>query len=215
MVYNQVYILTQKLIEIHFMIKRQAEVERNTLETQIKVSINLDGKGSGQFQTGLPFLDHMLDQISRHGLIDLDIKANGDLHIDAHHTVEDIGITLGQAFAKAIGDKKGINRYGHAYVPLDEALSRVVIDLSGRPGLDFRVKFTQHRVGEFDVELFHEFFQGFVNHAFVTLHIDNLKGQNSHHQAETVFKAFARALKQAVAFDPRTAEQMPSTKGVL
>lgn len=194
---------------------RTATIERNTLETQIKVTLNLDGSGKSQFHTGLPFLEHMLDQISRHGLIDLNIEAKGDLHIDAHHTVEDIGITLGQAFAKAIGDKKGIHRYGHAYIPLDEALSRVVIDLSGRPGLSYHVPFTQHRVGDFDVELFHEFFQGFVNHAFVTLHIDNLKGHNSHHQVETIFKAFARALRQAVSFDPRIAQQMPSTKGVL
>ncbi|MFO1385550.1 MAG: imidazoleglycerol-phosphate dehydratase HisB [Chitinivorax sp.] len=194
---------------------RQATVTRNTLETQITISINLDGTGKSQFQTGLPFLDHMLDQVARHGLIDLDIVANGDLHIDGHHTAEDIGITLGQAFAQAIGDKKGVRRYGHAYVPLDEALSRVVVDLSGRPGLEFDVNFTRAMIGTFDVDLFHEFFQGFVNHAGVTLHIDNLKGNNAHHQAETVFKAFGRALRMATEFDPRMAGTMPSTKGSL
>jgi imidazoleglycerol-phosphate dehydratase len=194
---------------------RQATVTRNTLETQITISINLDGTGKSQFQTGLPFLDHMLDQVARHGLIDLDIVANGDLHIDGHHTAEDIGITLGQAFAQAIGDKKGVRRYGHAYVPLDEALSRVVVDLSGRPGLEFDVSFTRAMIGTFDVDLFHEFFQGFVNHAGVTLHIDNLKGNNAHHQAETVFKAFGRALRMATEFDPRMAGTMPSTKGSL
>ena len=194
---------------------RQATVTRNTLETQITISINLDGTGKSQFQTGLPFLDHMLDQVARHGLIDLDIVANGDLHIDGHHTAEDIGITLGQAFAQAIGDKKGVRRYGHAYVPLDEALSRVVVDLSGRPGLEFDVNFTRAMIGTFDVDLFHEFFQGFVNHAGVTLHIDNLKGNNAHHQAETVFKAFGRALRMATEFDPRMAGAMPSTKGTL
>ena len=194
---------------------RQAEVARNTLETQIVVRLNLDGTGVGRFATGVPFLDHMLDQISRHGLIDLDIEAKGDLHIDAHHTVEDIGITLGQAFAKAVGDKKGLTRYGHAYVPLDEALSRVVVDLSGRPGLVFEVPFTRAMIGQFDVDLTHEFFQGFVNHALVSLHIDNLRGTNAHHQAETVFKAFGRALRMAVTPDARSAGAMPSTKGVL
>ncbi len=194
---------------------RQAEVTRNTLETQITVSINIDGNGTAQFNTGIGFLDHMLDQIARHGLFDLNVQAKGDLHIDAHHTVEDIGITLGQAFAKAIGDKKGINRYGHAYVPLDEALSRVVLDLSGRPGLEFDCEFTRSAIGDFDVDLVHEFFQGFVNHANVTLHIDNLKGHNSHHQCETIFKAFGRALRMAVTFDERMAGIMPSTKGSL
>ncbi len=194
---------------------RSASVERNTLETQITVAVNLDGSGECRLDTGIPFLEHMLDQVSRHGLIDLDIVAKGDLHIDAHHTVEDIGITLGQAFAKAVGDKKGINRYGHAYVPLDEALSRVVVDFSGRPGLEFHVDFTRAAVGGFDVDLFIEFFQGFVNHANVTLHIDNLRGHNSHHQAETVFKAFGRALRMALTADPRAAGTTPSTKGVL
>ncbi|WP_137937275.1 imidazoleglycerol-phosphate dehydratase HisB [Chitinivorax sp. B] len=194
---------------------REAAVTRNTLETQITVKLNLDGTGLSRFETGLPFLDHMMDQIARHGLIDLDIVAHGDLHIDGHHTAEDIGITLGQAFAKALGDKKGIRRYGHAYVPLDEALSRVVIDLSGRPGLEFHVEFTRAMIGQFDVDLFHEFFQGFVNHAGVTLHIDNLRGHNSHHQAETVFKAFGRALRMAAETDPRMVGIMPSTKGTL
>ena len=194
---------------------RQATVTRNTLETQITVSIDLDGTGVGRFRTGVPFLDHMLDQITRHGLIDLDIEAAGDLHIDAHHTVEDIGITLGQAFAQAIGDKRGIRRYGHAYVPLDEALSRVVIDLSGRPGLVYNLEFTRATIGSFDVDLFSEFFHGFVNHAMVTLHIDNLRGGNSHHQAETVFKAFGRALRMAVEPDERMAGRTPSTKGTL
>jgi imidazoleglycerol-phosphate dehydratase len=194
---------------------RTAEVTRNTAETQITVKINLDGTGKQSLCSGLPFLDHMLDQIARHGLIDLDVKANGDLHIDGHHTVEDIGITLGQAFAKAVGDKKGLRRYGHAYVPLDEALSRVVIDLSGRPGLDWNVPFTRAMIGNFDVDLVHEFFQGFVNHALVTLHIDTLKGDNAHHQCETVFKAFARALRAAVELDPRALGQIPSTKGSL
>jgi len=197
------------------MAERTAQVERNTLETQIKVSVNLDGTGKSQFDTGLPFLEHMLDQIARHGLIDLDIHAVGDLHIDAHHTAEDIGITLGQALAKAIGDKKGISRYGHAYVPLDEALSRVVLDLSGRPGLCMDVKFTRASIGGFDTELFYEFFQGLTNHALMTLHIDNLKGKNAHHQAETIFKAFGRALRAAVAVDQRLDGGMPSTKGVL
>jgi imidazoleglycerol-phosphate dehydratase len=194
---------------------RISEVSRNTLETQINVSINLDGTGESKFSTGLPFLDHMLDQIARHGMMDISVEATGDLHIDAHHTVEDIGITLGQAFAKAIGDKKGIWRYGHAYVPLDEALSRVVLDLSGRPGLEFGVEFTRARIGDFDVDLIHEFFQGFVNHALVTLHIDNLRGDNAHHQAETIFKAFGRALRMAVQLDSRMAGIMPSTKGSL
>ena len=194
---------------------RTAEIDRNTLETQILVSVNLDGSGEREFQTGLPFLDHMLDQVARHGLLDITIKADGDLEIDAHHTVEDIGITLGQAVNEAIGDKKGIRRYGHAYVPLDEALSRVVIDFSGRPGLVYNVEFARQMVGDFDVDLFHEFFQGFVNHAKVTLHIDNLKGDNAHHQVETIFKAFARALRAAVTLDPRMGEILPSTKGKL
>jgi len=194
---------------------RIAEVSRNTLETQISASINLDGTGVSKLSSGLGFLDHMLDQIARHGMMDITVEANGDLHIDAHHTVEDIGITLGQAFAKAIGDKKGVRRYGHAYVPLDEALSRVVLDLSGRPGLEFGVEFTRARIGDFDVDLIHEFFQGFVNHALVTLHIDNLRGDNAHHQAETIFKAFGRALRVAVELDPRMAGIMPSTKGSL
>lgn len=194
---------------------RTAQVTRNTLETQITVSLNLDGTGISKLATGVPFLDHMLDQIARHGLIDLDIQATGDLHIDAHHTVEDTGITLGQAFAQALGDKKGICRYGHAYVPLDEALSRVVIDLSGRPGLEYHVDYTRARIGEFDVDLFLEFFRGFINHAGVTLHIDNLRGINAHHQAETVFKAFGRALRMAVEADPRMGDVMPSTKGCL
>jgi len=194
---------------------RTASVERNTLETQITVSINLDGTGKARFDTGVPFLEHMMDQIARHGLIDLDITCKGDLHIDDHHTVEDIGITLGQAFAEAIGDKKGIVRYGHSYVPLDEALSRVVIDFSGRPGLDMKVDFTRASIGRFDTQLFWEFFQGFVNHAKVTLHIDNLKGFNAHHQAETIFKAFGRALRMATELDPRMAGVTPSTKGSL
>ena len=194
---------------------RQAQVVRNTLETQIMVDINIDGSGVSQFNTGIGFLDHMMDQIARHGLFDINVQATGDLHIDAHHTVEDIGITLGQAFNQAIGDKKGINRYGHAYVPLDEALSRVVLDLSGRPGLEFDCAFTRAAIGDFDVDLVHEFFQGFVNHANVTLHIDNLKGHNSHHQCETIFKAFGRALRMAVTMDARMAGIMPSTKGSL
>ena len=197
------------------MAERKATVERNTLETQITVTVNLDGTGQTEFETGVPFLEHMLDQIARHGMVDLAIKAEGDLHIDDHHTVEDIGITLGQAFAKAVGDKKGILRYGHAYVPLDEALSRVVIDFSGRPGLEYHMPFTRAAVGGFDVDLFLEFFQGFVNHALVTLHIDNLRGDNSHHQIETVFKAFGRAVRMAMSEDPRMAGVTPSTKGVL
>ena len=197
------------------MTPRTAEIERNTLETQIKIAINLDGTGKASFVTGVPFLDHMLDQIARHGLIDMDIIAHGDLQIDAHHTVEDIGITLGQAVAKAIGDKKGIVRYGHSYVPLDEALSRVVVDFSGRPGLCYDVNFPRGMIGSFDVDLFREFFQGFVNHAGVSLHIDNLKGVNAHHIAETVFKAMGRALRMAMAFDERMAGIMPSTKGTL
>ncbi|BCB25535.1 imidazoleglycerol-phosphate dehydratase [Sulfurimicrobium lacus] len=194
---------------------RTAQVTRNTLETQVSVSLNLDGNGQVKLASGVPFLDHMLDQIARHGLMDLDVSAKGDLHIDAHHTVEDIGITLGQAFAQAIGDKKGVRRYGHAYVPLDEALSRVVLDLSGRPGLVFEVDFTRARIGEFDADLVREFFQGFVNHAGVTLHVDCLRGVNAHHQAETVFKAFGRALRMAVEPDARMAGVMPSTKGSL
>jgi imidazoleglycerol-phosphate dehydratase len=194
---------------------RKATIRRETLETQIAVELCLDGEGHCTLDTGLPFLEHMLDQIARHGQVDLNIQAKGDLHIDAHHTVEDIGITLGQAFSEAVGDKKGIVRYGHAYVPLDEALSRVVIDCSGRPGLEFQIPFTRAKVGEFDVDLVVEFFQGFVNHANVTLHIDNLRGHNAHHQAETVFKAFGRALRMAVARDPAMAGTSPSTKGVL
>lgn len=194
---------------------RRASVSRDTLETQISVELNVDGSGKSEFDTGVPFLEHMLDQIARHGMMDLTIHAKGDLHIDAHHTVEDIGITLGQAFAKALGDKAGIQRYGHAYVPLDEALSRVVVDFSGRPGLTFEVPFTRAVIGSFDVDLFFEFFQGFVNHALVTLHIDNLRGHNAHHQAETVFKAFGRALRMAATADPALAGATPSTKGVL
>ncbi len=194
---------------------RSARVERNTLETQITVALDLDGEGRGRFDTGVPFLEHMLDQVARHGLIDLEITARGDLHIDAHHTVEDLGITLGQAFAQAMGDKKGIRRYGHACVPLDEALSRVVIDLSGRPGLVMEVDFRRALIGEFDVDLFHEFFQGFVNHAAVTLHIDCIRGRNAHHIAETVFKAFGRALRMALEDDPRLGGAVPSTKGSL
>ena len=194
---------------------RQAEVTRNTLETKITVRIDLDGSGQGQLDTGVPFFDHMLDQIVRHGLIDLDIHCEGDTQIDDHHTVEDVGITLGQAFARAVGDKKGLRRYGHAYVPLDEALSRVVVDFSGRPGLHYFVDYTRARIGNFDVDLAREFFQGFVNHAGVTVHIDNLRGVNAHHQCETVFKAFARALRMALAPDPRSAGVIPSTKGSL
>jgi len=196
------------------MSQRTAEVTRDTKETRIRARIKLDGSGAGKLDTGVPFLDHMLDQVARHGLFDLEISAKGDLHIDAHHTVEDIGITLGQALAQALGDKQGIRRYGHAYVPLDEALSRVVVDLSGRPGLDFKIDFVRARIGEFDVDLVHEFFQGFVNHAQVTLHVDNLKGDNAHHQAETAFKAFGRALRMAVELDPRV-KGVPSTKGAL
>ena len=194
---------------------RIAKVERNTNETRISVEVNLDGGGRAELATGVPFLDHMLDQLARHGMLDLVVRAQGDLHIDAHHTVEDTGITLGQAVASALGDKKGLVRFGHAYAPLDEALSRVVIDLSGRPGLEFHVPFTRAMIGTFDVDLTHEFFQGFVNHALVTLHVDNLSGQNAHHQAETVFKAFARALRMAVARDARAAGVVPSTKGAL
>jgi len=196
-------------------IMRIAEVNRDTLETQIRVAINLDGTGQSSFDTGLPFLEHMMDQIARHGLIDIEISATGDLHIDAHHTVEDLGITLGQALKQAMGDKKGIRRYGHAYVPLDEALSRVVIDLSGRPGLSYDIEFSRPLVGGFDVDLFHEFFQGLVNHSLVTLHIDNLKGDNAHHQIETVFKAFGRALRNALELDGRIVGKLPSTKGSL
>jgi imidazoleglycerol-phosphate dehydratase len=194
---------------------RTATADRNTAETKISVSVNLDGQGRAALATGVPFLDHMLDQVARHGMLDLDIKAKGDLHIDAHHTVEDIGITLGQAVARAVGDKRGIRRYGHAYVPLDEALSRVVIDFSGRPGLEYHAPFTRALIGEFDVDLVHEFFQGFVNHAQVTLHVDNLRGDNAHHQCETMFKAFARALRMAVEVDPRAGDAVPSTKGTL
>lgn len=194
---------------------RTAEIERNTLETKIKVSLDLDGTGQSTLETGVPFLDHMLDQVARHGLIDLDIQAEGDLEIDAHHTVEDIGITLGQALAKAVGDKKGIRRYGHSYVPLDEALARVVIDLSGRPGLEYQVAFSRARIGEFETDLFQEFFQGFVNHAGVTLHVDSLRGRNAHHVAETVFKAFGRALRMALEADERMQGITPSTKGSL
>ena len=194
---------------------RSAKVSRNTLETQINVELNLDGSGKAKFDTGLPFLDHMIDQIARHGLLDLNILAKGDLHIDAHHTVEDIGITMGQAYNQALGDKKGLRRYGHAYIPLDEALSRVVMDISGRPGLVFNCQFVRSSVGDFDVDLIKEFFQGFVNHALVTLHIDNLAGNNAHHQAETIFKAFGRALRMALEPDPRMAGVMPSTKGSL
>lgn len=197
------------------MAERTACVERNTLETQIKVSINLDGTGKARFAIGVPFLEHMLDQIARHGLIDLDIECHGDLHIDDHHTVEDVGITLGQAFTKAIGDKKGMTRYGHSYVPLDEALSRVVVDFSGRPGLAMDVKFTAGSIGAFDTQLAFEFFQGFVNHALVSLHVDNLKGHNAHHQCETIFKAFGRALRMALTLDPRSLGVIPSTKGSL
>jgi imidazoleglycerol-phosphate dehydratase len=196
-------------------VNRTAEVTRNTKETQVRVKLDLDGKGAAKLSTGLPFLEHMLDQVARHGMLDLEIEAKGDLHIDAHHTVEDIGIALGQAFAKAVGDKAGIRRYGHAYVPLDEALSRVVIDFSGRPGLEYHVEYTRALIGEFDVDLMREFFQGFVNHAQVTLHVDNLRGDNAHHQCETVFKAFARALRMAAEADPRAAGMIPSTKGSL
>ncbi|MEO8003787.1 MAG: imidazoleglycerol-phosphate dehydratase HisB [Betaproteobacteria bacterium] len=194
---------------------RQAQVTRNTLETKIEVRLDLDGSGKSSLSTGVGFFDHMLDQVARHGMFDLEVRAEGDLHIDAHHTVEDVGITIGQAFTKAIGDKKGVRRYGHAYVPLDEALSRVVIDLSGRPGLEYSVDYARGLIGEFDVDLVHEFFQGFVNHAGVTLHIDNLKGRNAHHQAETIYKAFGRALRMAVELDPRAAGILPSTKGSL
>jgi imidazoleglycerol-phosphate dehydratase len=194
---------------------RTAEVVRNTKETQIRVRVELDGSGVARFATGIPFLEHMLDQVARHGMLDLEIDARGDLQVDAHHTVEDIGITLGQACARAVGDKAGLTRYGHAYVPLDEALSRVVIDFSGRPGLEYHVKFARGLIGEFDVDLVHEFFQGFANHAQVTLHIDNLRGENAHHQCETIFKAFARALRMALAPDPRGEGAIPSTKGSL
>jgi len=195
--------------------ERTAQVKRDTLETQIQVSVNLDGTGKSSFKTGVPFLDHMLDQVARHGMIDLNVEAKGDLHIDAHHTVEDIGITLGQAFAQAVGDKKGICRYGHAYVPLDEALSRVVVDFSGRPGLEYHADYPRASIGEFDVDLFVEFFQGFVNHAQVSLHIDNIRGKNAHHIAETIFKAFGRALRMALSADSRMQGILPSTKGAL
>ena len=194
---------------------RQAEISRNTLETQVRVRLNLDGSGQCRFASGVPFLDHMLEQVARHGQFDLEVEATGDLHIDAHHTVEDIGITLGQALAAALGDKKGLGRYGHAYVPLDEALSRVAVDLSGRPGLVFGVNFTRATIGAFDVDLVREFFQGLVNHALITLHIDNLRGENAHHQAESIYKAFGRALRMAVEADPRAAGRIPSTKGAL
>jgi len=194
---------------------RSAKVSRNTLETRISIELNLDGSGQAKFDTGLPFLDHMLDQVARHGLLDMDILAKGDLHIDAHHTVEDIGITFGQAFNQAVGDKKGLRRYGHAYVPLDESLSRAVLDISGRPGLVFNCEFVRDSIGEFEADLINEFFQGFVNHALVTLHLDNLAGNNAHHQAETIFKAFGRALRMALELDPRMAGVMPSTKGTL
>ena len=197
------------------MTDRTAKIKRETLETQISVNVNLDGKGTSAFKTGIPFLEHMLDQVARHGMMDMDIQANGDLEIDAHHTVEDIGITLGQAFKDAMGDKKGIRRYGHAYVPLDEALSRVVIDFSGRPGLEYQVNIARSRVGEFDVDLLHEFFQGFANHAQATLHIDNIRGVNGHHIAETIFKAFGRAVRMALEIDPRMQDILPSTKGSL
>ena len=197
------------------MADRKADISRDTLETQIRVQLNLDGIGKSSFETGVPFLDHMLDQVARHGLIDLDINASGDLHIDAHHTVEDIGITLGQAVASALGDKKGIRRYGHAYVPLDEALSRVVIDFSGRPGLEYHADYPRARIGDFDVDLLHEFFQGFSNHAQATLHIDNLRGDNAHHIAETIFKAFGRAVRMAIEPDARMGDILPSTKGSL
>ena len=209
------YPLTELPEALATAVPRIAELARNTAETQVSVRVNLDGTGVSRLHTGIGFFDHMLDQIARHGLIDLDIDAEGDLHIDGHHTVEDVGITLGQAVHKAVGDKKGIRRYGHAYVPLDEALSRVVIDFSGRPGLVMDVQFKSGMIGSFDTQLVHEFFQGFANHAFVTLHIDNLKGDNAHHQAETIFKAFARALRSALEFDPRALGQIPSTKGSL
>ena len=197
------------------MMKRKASVKRDTLETQIEVEVVLDGSGQCHFQTGVPFLEHMLEQVARHGMVDLKVKAKGDLHIDAHHTVEDIGITLGQAFANALSDKKGIRRYGHAYIPLDETLSRVVIDFSGRPGMHYHVEYPRARIGDFDVDLVHEFFQGFANHAMVTLHIDNLRGDNAHHIAETIFKAFGRAVRMALEADPRMQDQLPSTKGSL
>lgn len=197
------------------MSERQAAVQRDTLETQISVAVNLDGSGKSAFDTGVHFLDHMLDQVARHGMMDLEVKARGDLHIDGHHTVEDIGITLGQAVARAVGDKRGIRRYGHAYVPLDEALSRVVIDFSGRPGLEYKASYPRARIGEFDVDLLHEFFQGFCNHALVTLHIDNLRGDNAHHIAETIFKAFGRAMRMALEMDPAMGNMLPSTKGSL
>ena len=208
------FFLTDGLIPMN-QASRRASISRDTAETQITASLNLDGTGQAQLATGIGFLDHMLDQIARHGLIDLHIQVAGDLHIDGHHTVEDVGICIGQAFAKALGDKKGIKRYGHAYVPLDEALTRVVVDFSGRPGLFMNVKFTAASIGAMDTQLFYEFFQGFVNHAFVTLHIDNLRGENAHHQAETIFKAFGRALRMALEYDPRALEQIPSTKGSL
>ncbi len=194
---------------------RQAEIERNTLETRVRVRLDLDGRGTSRLATGVGFFDHMLDQIARHGMFDLEVEAKGDLHIDAHHTVEDVGITFGQAIARALGDKKGLSRYGHAYVPLDEALTRVVVDLSGRPGLTFGIEFVRPTIGEFDVDLVREFFQGLVNHAAITVHIDNLRGVNAHHQAETAFKAFGRALRMAVTPDPRAADAVPSTKGSL
>ena len=205
----------KKQVQVQVVKQRTAEVTRGTKETQITVSVNLDGTGTAKLDTGMPFLGHMLEQVARHGLVDLTIKAKGDLEVDAHHTVEDIGIALGQALVKALGDKKGIRRYGHAYVPLDEALSRVVIDFSGRPGLEYRVEFPRARVAQFDVDLIHEFFQGFCNHAQVTLHIDNLRGNNSHHVAETIFKAFGRALRMGLERDPRVGDVIPSSKGTL
>ncbi|MBI5783464.1 MAG: imidazoleglycerol-phosphate dehydratase HisB [Gammaproteobacteria bacterium] len=212
---DTIKITSPKSLGEYFVSSRRAEITRNTKETRITLSVNLDGSGASRLNTGLPFLEHMLEQVARHGLIDIALEAKGDLHIDAHHTVEDIGISLGQAIARAVGEKKGIRRYGHSYVPLDEALSRVVIDFSGRPGLEFHADFPRSRVGEFDVDLVHEFFQGFCNHALVTLHVDCLRGKNAHHNAETIFKAFGRALRMALEVDPRAPDVVPSTKGSL